>query len=87
MDAENKATYRRVTTGWLEDDGLRVITAGLAPDDLVVVGGLQQVRPNMVIKPAPQPMPSWAQGNEHAAEDAPQPAAEPAKKPTGSSRE
>ena len=30
VDAENKATYRRITTGWLEDDGLRVITAGLA---------------------------------------------------------
>jgi multidrug efflux system membrane fusion protein len=83
VDAENKATYRRVTTGWLEDDGLRVITAGLKPDDLLVVGGLQQVKPNMEVKPVPQPMPSLAQRDEGAAAEAPP----PAKKPTGSSRE
>jgi multidrug efflux system membrane fusion protein len=88
VDAENnKATYRRVTTGWLEDDGLRVITAGLAPDDLVVVSGLQQVKPNMVVKPAPQPMPSLAPTHERAAADTPPPATKPAEKPTGSSRE
>ena len=87
VDAENKATYRRITTGWLEDDGLRVITTGLAPDDLVVVGGLQQVRPNMVVKPASQPMPFLAPTDEHAAAEASQPATKPAEKPPGSSRE
>ena len=41
---ENKVQYRRVTTGPLESDGLRVKSReGLKPDDLVVVGGLQQV--------------------------------------------
>ena len=45
LDAENKVQYRRVTTGPLQDDGLRVIEQGLKPDDWVVVGGLQQVRP------------------------------------------
>ena len=43
--------YRRVTTGALQEDGLRVITEGLKPDDWVVVGGLQQVRPHMKIQP------------------------------------
>ena len=37
--------YRRVTTGSLQEDGLRVITEGLKPDERVVVAGLQQVHP------------------------------------------
>ena len=40
LDAENKAQSRRVTTGPLQDDGLRVIEQGLKPDDLVIVGGI-----------------------------------------------
>ena len=40
LDAENKVQYRRVTTGPLQDDGLRVIEQGLKPDDWVVVGGI-----------------------------------------------
>ena len=51
LDAENKVQYRRVTTGALQDDGLRVIEQGLKPDDWVVVGGLQQVRPRMTVRP------------------------------------
>ena len=50
VDAENKVQYRRVTTGPLESDGLRVITEGLKPNDVVVVGGLQQVHPHMPIQ-------------------------------------
>ena len=46
------------TVGMLQDDGLRVILDGLKPDDWVVVGGLQQVRPRMQIKPEQIPMPS-----------------------------
>ena len=45
VDAQNKVQYRRVSTGALQEDGLRVITEGLKPDEWVVVGGLQQVRP------------------------------------------
>ena len=33
LDDQNKVQYRRVTTGALEDDGLRVISNGLKPDD------------------------------------------------------
>ena len=58
VDAEDKAQYRRVTTGALQPDGLRVIAEGLKPDDWVVVGALQQVRPRMVIKREEIAMPS-----------------------------
>ena len=46
LDAENKAQYRRITTGALQADGLRVVE-GLQADDWVVVGALQQVRPRI----------------------------------------
>jgi len=51
LDAAHKVQYRRVTTGALQEDGLRVIEGGLGPDDWVVVAGLQQVRPNMEVEP------------------------------------
>jgi membrane fusion protein, multidrug efflux system len=59
LDGENKAQYRRITTGPLQDDGLRVVQ-GLHADDRVVIGGLQQVRPGMQIRPDEEPMPSFA---------------------------
>jgi multidrug efflux system membrane fusion protein len=58
VDAQNKAQYRRVTTGPLQDNGLRVITRGLKPDERVVVGGLQQVRPRTAVRPDEIPMPT-----------------------------
>ena len=59
LDAENKAQYRRITTGALQEDGLRVVE-GLHADDWVVIGGLQQVRPRMEIRPDKVAMPSFA---------------------------
>jgi multidrug efflux system membrane fusion protein len=59
LDADKKAQYRRITTGPLQDDGLRVVE-GLHADDWVVIGGLQQVRPRMQIRPDEEPMPSMA---------------------------
>ena len=53
VDAQNKVQSRRVTTGPLQSDGLRVITEGLKPDDLVAVGALQQIRPGVSVKPEP----------------------------------
>ena len=38
VDAKNTVQYRRVTTGPLESDGMRIIEDGLKTDDLVVVG-------------------------------------------------
>jgi multidrug efflux system membrane fusion protein len=58
VDAQNRVQYRRVTTGPLQDDGLRVIDEGLQPDDWVVVGALQQVRPRMEVEPERIPMPT-----------------------------
>jgi multidrug efflux system membrane fusion protein len=60
LDAESKIQSARVTTGALQDDGLRVIETGLKPDDWVVVGGLQQVRPRMLVKTERVAMPSLA---------------------------
>ncbi len=60
VDAENKASTCRITTGAVQEDGLRVVSKGLKPSDWVVVGNIQQVRPSMVIKPDQITMPSLA---------------------------
>jgi multidrug efflux system membrane fusion protein len=51
LDADNKVKQVQVTVGSLQGDGLRVVTQGLNKDDWVLIGGLQQVRPGMTIKP------------------------------------
>jgi multidrug efflux system membrane fusion protein len=58
VDAENKVQYRRIKTGPLQDNGLRVIAQGLKPDDRVVIGGIQQVRPRMEVRIDETPMPT-----------------------------
>ena len=63
LDAQNKVQYRRVTTGPLQDDGLRVIADGLQAGEWVVVGGLQQVRPRMEVQPEREPMPTLGPAN------------------------
>jgi multidrug efflux system membrane fusion protein len=70
VDAQNKVQYRRVKVGPLQDDGLRVIEDGLKPDDWVAVGGLQQLRPRMEIKPDRTPMPSLAANRQPAPAEA-----------------
>ncbi len=59
VNADNKTEYRLVVTGALQEDGLRVISSGLKADDWVVVGALQQLRPNMRIKTEQATMPSF----------------------------
>jgi multidrug efflux system membrane fusion protein len=49
VDADKKVQVRRVTTGPLQEDGLRVITKGLQPEDLVVVGSQQQIKPGQTV--------------------------------------
>jgi multidrug efflux system membrane fusion protein len=79
VDAENKVQYRRVDVGSLQEDGLRVIKPavkgkdgkierGLLPEEWVVVGALQQVRPRMEVKPDRVPMPSLAAPSSAAVE-------------------
>jgi membrane fusion protein, multidrug efflux system len=58
VDPQNKIEYRRVTTGPLQDNGLRVVESGLKPEDWVVVGALQQVRPGMTVRTEQMAMPT-----------------------------
>ncbi|GAB2573468.1 efflux RND transporter periplasmic adaptor subunit [Dyella jejuensis] len=50
IDGQRKVQYRRVDTGPLFH-GLRVIDDGLSPGDVVVVNGLQHVRPGVEVAP------------------------------------
>ena len=59
VNAENKTEYRAVVTGPLQQDGLRVISSGLKADDWVVVGAIQQIRPNVQVKTQATTMPSF----------------------------
>jgi multidrug efflux system membrane fusion protein len=45
--------YRAVTLGPIVD-GLRVVRTGVKPGDLVVVNGLQRVRPGSTVEPVPE---------------------------------
>jgi len=47
---DDKADYREVTLG-ASVEGLRVVTAGLAPGERIVVNGLQRVRPGTLVAP------------------------------------
>jgi multidrug efflux system membrane fusion protein len=59
IDDQHKAQYRRIVTGSLQEDGLRVINDGLKPSEWVVVNGLQQVRPRIAVQMEQMPMPSY----------------------------
>ncbi len=50
LTADNRIEYRLVELG-PEIDGLRVVTRGLAPSDIIVVNGLQHVRPGQIVAP------------------------------------
>jgi RND family efflux transporter MFP subunit len=50
VDKANVAQYRPVETGPLVD-GLRVVRSGLKEGDVIVVNGLQRVRPGMQVAP------------------------------------
>jgi len=50
IDGDNRVHYRQVTIGTLHD-GLRVVSEGLAPEDRVIIQGLQRARPDIVVDP------------------------------------
>ncbi len=52
---DRKAQFREVTLGTLID-GMRVVTSGVFAGDLVVVDGLQRVRPGMPVTPERLPV-------------------------------
>ncbi len=55
LSGENKAEYREVRIGRLVD-GLRVVENGLKPGEVIVVNGLQRVRPGAPVTPQTVPM-------------------------------
>jgi multidrug efflux system membrane fusion protein len=55
VNGENKAQYREVKIGRLVD-GMRVIESGLERGELIVVNGLQRVRPGAPVTPEKVPM-------------------------------
>ena len=84
VGADSTIEYRAVKVGPLQEDGLRVISEGLKPDERVVVSGLQLVRPKMVVTVDEQPMPTT--GGPHNPAASKQPAskqlpAEPKREP------
>jgi membrane fusion protein, multidrug efflux system len=50
LTADNRVEYRLVQLG-PEIDGLRVVEQGLKPDEIVVVNGMQHVRPGETVTP------------------------------------
>lgn len=59
---DNKAAYREVSLGSAVD-GLRIVTAGLKPDERIVVNGLQRVRPGALVAPQPVTMATLSSPN------------------------
>jgi RND family efflux transporter MFP subunit len=72
VNAKNEVDYRNVTVG-KQEQGLRAIESGLKPDELVIVRGLQRVRPGMPVKPKLEPLAAPAAAS--AAQEKPAPAA------------
>jgi len=58
---DNKAAYREVSLGASVDGGLRIVTAGLKPNERIVVNGLQRVRPGSLVAPQPATMAQLSQ--------------------------
>ena len=62
VGAGNKVEYTPVKLGPLVD-GLRVVREGLAPNDVILVKGLQQVRPGTPVTPQLVAMGETKRGN------------------------
>jgi RND family efflux transporter MFP subunit len=63
VDQKKQVVARPVRLGALHD-GLREITAGIKAGDRVIVNGLQQVRPGMIVEPRVVDMPNGGQKSE-----------------------
>lgn len=60
VGADNTLQYREVQLG-ASVNGLRIVTAGLKPNERVVVNGLQRVRPGALVQPQMVPMTAKAE--------------------------
>ena len=56
VNDKNIVEYKPVEVGTL-NEGLRVIRAGIAASDRVIVNGMQRVRPGVTVKPIDAEMP------------------------------
>jgi multidrug efflux system membrane fusion protein len=81
INSQNKVEYRRVKAGALQDDGLRAIEEGLEPNDLVVVGGLPQLRPLMTVETEVVAMPTLGANETGGPASAPPPHGAPGTTP------
>src|SRR5262249_3180904 len=68
VGADKKVQYRAVSLRPLID-GLRLVRQGLNPGDVVVVNGLQRVRPGMQVEPVHVAMDQRAPSSEQARSD------------------
>jgi membrane fusion protein (multidrug efflux system) len=60
IDKDNKAEQRRITLGQSTPE-LAVVTSGLSEGEMVVLDGIQRVRPGAVVSPGPaSPAPGWS---------------------------
>src|SRR5258706_5782301 len=55
---DNKTAYREWSLGASVDGALRIVTAGLKPNERIVVNGLQRVHPGSLVAPQPVTMAS-----------------------------
>jgi multidrug efflux system membrane fusion protein len=51
LGQDNKVEYRAIEPGRIIEGGLRIVRKGLKADDVIVVSGLQRVRPGVQVKP------------------------------------
>jgi multidrug efflux system membrane fusion protein len=51
LEKGDTLAYRPIVPGRLSDDGFRIVTSGLTPDDRIVVNGLMRVRPGVKVAP------------------------------------
>jgi membrane fusion protein, multidrug efflux system len=77
LSKDNRIEYRLVELG-PEINGLRVVKGGLAPNEIIVVNGLQHVRPGQTVAPTRVAMSEGADGlTQVAAQPIPDPASAP----------
>ncbi|MBM4258937.1 MAG: efflux RND transporter periplasmic adaptor subunit [Deltaproteobacteria bacterium] len=58
VNEKNVVEYRPVNIGAIQSDGLRVVKAGLKPEEWLVTNGLQRVRPGVTVVPQRGAMPT-----------------------------
>lgn len=56
INEKNVVEFRPVELGALQDDGLRVVTAGIQAGDRIVINGMQRSRPGTTVTPEPGAM-------------------------------